>query len=62
MSTVGGANPRYRDERLPAEPSGDVALELRGARAIHLAHVGGTKCIDDFIAAESGAGAEGHRG
>ena len=38
----------------------DLAIQLRIARAIHLAHAAGAQQGDDLVRAEAGAGAEGH--
>ena len=37
----------------------DVAIQLRVARAIHLAHAAGADLRGDFVGAEAGAGGEG---
>ena len=37
----------------------DLAIQLRVARAIHLAHAAGAEGGEDFIRADSGAGTEG---
>ena len=39
----------------------DVAIQLRIARAIHLAHAAGAKGREDFVRAEAGAWSEGQR-
>src|SRR5688572_29257380 len=40
---------------------GHVAIELRIARAIHLAHSPGAERREDFIGAKAGAGSDRHR-
>ena len=41
---------------------GDLALEARVDRSIHLAHAAGTERGDDLVRTEPGAGCECHRG
>ena len=38
----------------------DVAIQLRVARAIHLAHAARAERGKDFVRAEAGAGSKGH--
>ena len=40
---------------------GDVASELRVARAVHLAHAAGSEQSGDLVRAEAGTWREGHR-
>ena len=48
-------------ERVGQDLDRDVAIELRIAGAIHLAHAPGAKGGQDFVGAEAGAGSEGQR-
>ena len=50
---------RDRGEGVGQNLDGDVALQLRVARAIHLAHAACADLGHDFIDAEAGAGTEG---
>ena len=51
---------RIARDRLGQNLDGDVAIEARIARAIHLAHPTSAKRIEDFVAAEPAAGGQGH--
>ena len=46
-------------ERVGQDFDRDVAIELRIARAIHLAHAAGTNGGEDFVRAEADAGGRG---
>ena len=52
---------RILRERLGQNFDGDVALQLRVARAIDLAHSAGANRGEDVVDAEPGAGSERHR-
>ena len=46
-------------ERVGQDLDRDVAIQLRVARAIHLAHAAGADRRGDLVGAEAGAGSEG---
>src|SRR5262249_28292546 len=48
-------------EQIGQHLDGDVPIELRVARAIHLAHPAGADGADDFVRAEARACSENHR-
>jgi hypothetical protein len=49
-----------RGERLGQDLDRDVAIQLRVARSVDLAHAACTKQRDDFVRAEASAGGDGH--
>ena len=55
-----GDSLRVCGERLRQDLDGDIAIELRVARSVHLAHAAFADVRGDFVNAEACAGGEGH--